>query len=89
MRSQKKINTTNRRMEKTPRKAYCTGCGITFPKMHILINHRRTDKCGGKYLSEEEYLHLMSMRKIREDLERKRRDDLKKAKAIVEGRRYV
>ena len=62
-----------RNPDKTPRKAYCTGCGVTFDKMHILINHRRTFRCGGRYLSEEERNHLNSLRKIREELERCRR----------------
>jgi len=38
----------------TPRRAYCTGCGNTFNKMHHMINHRRTFRCGGRFLPEEE-----------------------------------
>ena len=37
-----------------PRKAYCTGCGVTFPKMHVMINHRRLHRCGGRFLPEDE-----------------------------------
>lgn len=58
---------------KTSRKAYCTGCGIIFPKMHKLINHRRTDKCGGRFLSDDEKAHLMSLRRTREAVERELR----------------
>lgn len=38
----------------SPRKAYCTGCGKTFPKMHLLMNHRGTFRCGGRFLLVEE-----------------------------------
>lgn len=54
MKSTKRKLTTLRRMDKPARKAYCTGCGHTFVKMHELINHRRTDRCGGRFLSEKE-----------------------------------
>lgn len=62
-----------RNPNKTPRTAYCTGCGIIFPKMHNLINHRRTDRCGGRFLSAEEFAHLMAMRRAREAVERELR----------------
>lgn len=58
---------------KTPRKAYCTGCGVTFPKIHNLRNHRNTDRCGGRFLPPEEFIHLMNLRKAREDLDRELR----------------
>lgn len=58
---------------KTPRKAYCTGCGIIFEKMHQLRNHRRTNRCGGRFLSPEEFAHLMAMRRTREAVERELR----------------
>lgn len=62
-----------RNPSKTPRKAYCTGCGIIFPKMHTLINHRRTERCGGRFLPEAYRVHLDKLRKIREELDRCRR----------------
>lgn len=37
-----------------PRAAYCTGCGVTFPKMHLLIDHRRSARCGGRFLPTPE-----------------------------------
>ncbi len=61
------------RSPKHPRKAYCTGCGIIFPKMHQLINHRRTDHCGGRFLPAEEFAHLMALRRAREAVERELR----------------
>lgn len=62
-----------RKPNKIPRKAYCTGCGIIFPKMHLLRNHRRTDRCGGRFLTHEEYMHLMALRRAREAVERELR----------------
>lgn len=62
-----------RNPDKTPRKAYCTGCGITFGKMHQLINHRSSFRCGGRFLSAEERAHFDSLRAIREEIERCRR----------------
>ena len=59
-----------RNPDKQPRRAYCTGCGNTFEKMHILRNHRRTDRCGGRFLPEAERLHLMKLRLIREEQDR-------------------
>lgn len=61
------------RNPKTPRTAYCTGCGHIFPKMHELINHRRTMRCGGRFLSPEETIHLYNLRKSREAVERELR----------------
>ena len=58
---------------KLPRKAYCTGCGVTFEKMHILINHRRTDRCGGRFLPPEERAHVDKLRLAREAVERELR----------------
>lgn len=37
-----------------PRVAYCTGCGKIFDKMHLMINHRRTFRCGGRFLPDDE-----------------------------------
>jgi hypothetical protein len=59
-----------RNPDKSPRKAYCTGCGVTFEKMHILINHRRTDRCGGRFLPDADRVHLDKLRKIREEYAR-------------------
>ena len=58
---------------KLPRKAYCTGCGVIFPKMHKLIDHRRSERCGGRFLSADEKAHLMSLRRAREAVERELR----------------
>jgi len=37
-----------------PRAAHCIGCGNTFDKMHLMINHRRTQRCGGRFLCDDE-----------------------------------
>jgi len=42
------------RFNHSPRCAYCTGCGVTFPKMHVMINHRRLHRCGGRFLPDDE-----------------------------------
>lgn len=39
-----------RNPHKVPRAAHCTGCGVTFEKMHVMINHRRNHRCGGRFL---------------------------------------
>lgn len=41
---------------KLPRAAHCIGCGYTFDKMHLMINHRRNDRCGGRFLPDAERL---------------------------------
>lgn len=51
---------------KKPRAAYCTGCDKTFPKMHILINHRRTKRCGGRFLSDLDREYFDSIKLVRE-----------------------
>lgn len=58
---------------KKPRVAYCTGCGVIFTKMHFLVNHRRTERCGGRFLSEPERANFTALRLIREEQERIRR----------------
>ena len=70
-----------RNPDKTPRKAYCTGCGVTFPKRHLLLNHRGTARCGGRFLPPEEFAHLMSLRRTREELDRELRRIRSAAKA--------
>lgn len=45
----------------SPRKAYCTGCGRTFPKMHLLMNHRGTFRCGGRFLPVEEQQAVLAV----------------------------
>lgn len=62
-----------RNPDKSPRKAYCTGCGHIFGKMHELINHRRTFRCGGRFLPDEEKVHLHNLRKAREAVDRELR----------------
>lgn len=32
------------------RAGHCIGCGVTFEKMHLMIRHRRNDRCGGRFL---------------------------------------
>ena len=36
------------------RAAHCIGCGVTFDKMHLMINHRRNNRCGGRFLPLDE-----------------------------------
>jgi hypothetical protein len=62
-----------RNPNKKSRTAYCTGCGVIFPQMHLLINHRRTFRCGGRFLSPEEKQHLINLRLAREAVERELR----------------
>ena len=59
---------------KKARAAYCTGCGNTFPKMHIMINHRRTDRCGGRFLPIPERRLINVLRLEREDQLRQARE---------------
>lgn len=58
---------------KTPRAAYCTGCGVTFEKRHLLMNHRNTFRCGGRFLPDEEREFLNKIRDEREALLRRDR----------------
>lgn len=44
------------------RAAHCVGCGKTFDKMHLMINHRRLDRCGGRFLPITERLLLNQAR---------------------------
>lgn len=55
------------------RAAYCTGCGVTFPKMHLMIQHRRLKKCGGRFLSISERILINKLRLLRERADRKAR----------------
>lgn len=46
------------------RTPYCTGCNKIFDRMHVLMNHRRTQRCGGRFLAEDkreiiDELHLI------------------------------
>lgn len=43
-----------RNPHKKPRVAYCTGCTRLFEKMHYMINHRRTERCGGRFLTADQ-----------------------------------
>ena len=52
------------------RAAYCTGCGVTFPKMHMMINHRRSNRCGGRFLPVEEREMIDKIRLEREQFDR-------------------
>lgn len=59
-----------RNPHKLPRKAYCNGCDFTFPKMHLLRNHRIGDRCGGRFLPIADRMQINKIRKAREDLDR-------------------
>lgn len=72
MKSTKRRLTTARRADKPARIAYCTGCANIFGKMHELINHRRSNACGGRFLPEKErdfvnVLRLERERQLRHD----------------------
>lgn len=62
---------------KKPRAAYCTGCGVTFMKMHILMDHRRTQQCGGRFLPRAERVMVDELRLAREALDRRHREEAK------------
>lgn len=64
------------------RTPYCTGCGHTFSKMHLMINHRRTDRCGGRFLPDEEQERLKDLRLERERVLREARTEALRLKAI-------
>lgn len=46
-----------------PRAAHCIGCGVTFDKMHLMIQHRRRDRCGGRFLPASERELVMAAQK--------------------------
>ena len=58
---------------KKPRRAYCTGCGHIWPKMHLMRQHRIGQRCGGRFLSISERHHVNELRAIREELLRSAR----------------
>jgi len=60
-----------------PRAGYCTGCGVTFPKMHLLRNHRNTFRCGGRFLPKDERRVLEVLRLEREEQFRLAREKAK------------
>lgn len=60
-----------------PRAAYCTGCGTTFKKMHLLMQHRALKHCGGRFLSEEKRAEVNRLRVKREYEERMVREGRK------------
>jgi hypothetical protein len=64
---------------------YCTGCSETFKKMHELLNHRRADRCGGRFLPEDEREILNSGRPRKP----KPLTILEKAKLFEEQRRTI
>lgn len=61
---------------RSPRSAYCTGCGITFWKKHEMINHRRTFRCGGRFLPPAEREMLDKIRLEREAFDRRVREEV-------------
>lgn len=44
------------------RKSYCTGCGVTFPKVHLMRQHRNRERCGGRFLPFEKVLEIEQRR---------------------------
>lgn len=40
----------------------CNGCGVPFDKTHKLKNHRKSQHCGGIYLSSAEKAHQAALR---------------------------
>lgn len=62
-----------RKPNKTPRTNYCTGCGVIYPSVKALLNHRKSHRCGGRFLTAEEYINLMNIRRAREAVERELR----------------
>ena len=44
-----------------PRTAYCTGCNRIFGKMHWMIDHRRTERCGGRFLPDDKWLRISNL----------------------------
>ncbi len=48
------------------RNKYCTGCGELFAKTHLMHHHRRTMRCGGRFLPEPIRNRLNLLRKRRE-----------------------
>jgi hypothetical protein len=60
-----------------PRAAYCTGCKRTYPDMNTMINHRRRERCGGRFLPLEDQLFLQQLRAARELQERHMREYLR------------
>lgn len=89
MNKNKRYLTTQRRMDKPARAAYCNGCGVTFRNQHTLMNHRRSFKCGGVYLSDKERQMVDNLRSLREAQDRRRRDVFAMVKAVREGRETV
>lgn len=49
------------------RNRYCTGCLRTFDATHLLYNHRRTFRCGGRFnsLGRQEQIVYNHHRKVR------------------------
>lgn len=79
------MSAKSRRREATkkPRAAYCTGCDSTFPKMHLLFNHRRMKRCGGRFLPELDREYIDRLRLQRERRQRDARLELKEVKEVV------
>lgn len=50
-----------------PRPAYCTGCGVVFKKMHLLFEHRGPNRCGGRFLPDDEWILLMQARELQQE----------------------
>lgn len=44
------------------RRAYCTGCNTMFNGHHFLMNHRNTERCGGRFLSLEAHSWLFDLK---------------------------
>ncbi len=52
------------------RNRFCTGCGKTFSQTHLLRNHRRTDRCGGRFVSLTQRWLIDVKREQRETMDR-------------------
>ena len=58
-----------RKPNKIPRRAHCTGCGVTFHKMHDMFNHRNNNRCGGRFLPIQERLLLHAAKENQQQYE--------------------
>lgn len=70
------------RLKIKARLAYCNGCDLTFFKMHSMMNHRRTFRCGGVYLEYDRRDMIDYFRLQREER-------LRAFRAVIDGRTEV
>src|SRR6266478_5732183 len=62
------------------RNRFCTGCEKYFSQTHLLRNHRRTDRCGGRFLTENERWFWDVKRDQREAIARIIRSEVERGK---------